>query len=420
MLRRHITRSLQDALSETPVVLLQGARQTGKSTLAESLEAGEHPARYLTLDDAAVLAAARHDPAGFVAGLEGPVVLDEIQRAPELFPALKAKVDRDRRPGRFLLTSSANVTLLPWFTESLAGRMEVLTLWPLSQGELEERMEGFVDVVFAATLPPLTEGLPDRSELIRRMLRGGYPEVLLRSTESRRFAWFSSYVTTILHRDVRNLANIEGLTALPRLLALLSARVMALTNFAELSRSLGLPLSTLKRYMALLETTFLVQMLPAWSGNAGKRLVKAPRLLLGDTGLIGHLLGADAERLMAKPELFGPLLENFVAMELRKQLAWSGTQAHMCHFCTQTGQEVDLVLEEKAGRVVGIEVKAGATVSAQDFRGLRYLAEAVGKRFRRGVVLYTGLTAIPFGTHLHALPVGALWHLGATRDKEAG
>ncbi len=420
MLRRHITRSLLDALSDTPVVLLHGARQTGKSTLAQSLAEGDHPARYLTLDDAALLAAARHDPAGFVAGLHDPVVLDEIQRAPELFPAIKARVHRDRRPGRFLLTSSANVTLLPRSTESLAGRMALLTLWPLSQGEIEERMEGFVDVVFAATLPPLTEGLPDRSELIRRMLRGGYPEVLLRSAESRRSAWFGSYLTTILHRDVRDLANIEGLTALPRLLAVLSARVMALTNFAELSRSMGLPLSTLKRYMALLETTFLVQMLPAWSGNAGKRLVKAPRLLLGDTGMIAHLLGADAGRLMAKPELFGPLLEHFVAMELRKQLAWSGTQAHLSHFRTQTGQEVDLVLEEKAGRIVGIEVKASATVSAQDFKGLRTLAEVVGKRFRRGVVLYTGSTAIPFGTHLHALPVGALWHLGATRDKEAG
>ena len=266
------------------MVLLHGARQTGKSTLAQSLAEGEHPARYLTLDDAALLAAARHDPAGFVAGLHEPVVLDEIRRAPELFPPLKARVDRDRRPGRFLLTSSANVTLLPRFTESLAGRMPLFTLWPLSQGEIEERMEGFVDVVFAATLPPLTEGLPDRSELIRRMLRGGYPEVLLRSAESRRTAWFSCYLTTILHRDVRDLADIEGLTALPRLLAVLSARVMALTNFAELSRSIGLPLSTLKRYMDLLETTFLVQMLPAWSGNAGRRLVKAPRLLLGSPG----------------------------------------------------------------------------------------------------------------------------------------
>ncbi len=420
MLRRHLTRSIVEALSDAPIVLLLGARQTGKSTLAESLAAGEHPARYLTLDDPAVLTVARHDPADFVAGLEGPVVLDEIHRAPELFPALKAKVDRDRRPGRFLLTSSANVTLLPWFTEPLAGRMKVLTLWPLSQGEIEERMEGFVDVVFAATLPPLTEGLPDRSELVRRVLRGGYPEALARSAESRRSVWFSSYLTTILHREVRDLANIEGLTALPRLLAVLSARVMALSNFAELSRSIDLPLSTLKRYMALLETTFLVQMLRAWSGKAGKRLVKAPRLLVSDTGLIAHLLGADPERLMLKPELFGPLLENFVAMELRKQLAWSQTRPSLYHFCTQTGQEVDLVLEEKAGRIVGVNVRASATVSAQDFKGLRTLADVVGKRFRRGIVLYTGSTAIPFGTHLHALPVGALWHLAATRDKEAG
>jgi len=402
------------------MVLLQGARQTGKSTLAESLAEGEYPARYLTFDDAALLATARHDPAGFVAGLHEPVVLDDIQHAPELFPTLKARADRDRRPGRFLLTSSANVTLLPRFSESLSGRMKTFTLWPLSQGEIEERMESFVDVVFSATLPPLMEGLPDRSELVRRMLRGGYPEALMQSAESRRNVWFSSYLTTLLHRDVRDLANIEGLTALPRLLAVLAARIMALTNFAELSRSISLPLSTLKRYMALLETTFLVQMLPAWSGKGGKRLVKAPRLLLGDTGLIAHLLGADSERLLSKPELFGPLLENFVAMELLKQLAWSRVRASLSHFRTQTGQESDLVLEEETGRIVGIDVKASATVSAQDFKGLRTLSELAGKRFRRGVVLYTGSTAIPFGTHLHAVPVGALWHLGATRDKEAG
>ncbi|MBI4401527.1 MAG: ATP-binding protein [Nitrospirae bacterium] len=420
MFDRHITESLLDGLADTPVVMLHGARQTGKSTLAQWVAARAHPARYLTLDDAGVLAAARHDPAGFLAGLGGPVVLDEVQRAPELFLAIKAQVDRDRQPGRYLLTGSANVVLLPLLSESLAGRMETLALWPLSQGEIEERREGFVDAVFARTLPSMADGLPSRSEIVRRIVRGGYPEVLSRTAESRRSAWFSSYITTILQRDVRDLANIEGLTALPRLLALLSARVMALLNFAELSRSISIPLSTLKRYMALLETAFLIHMLPAWSGNLGKRLVKAPKLLFSDVGLAAHLLGVNAERLARDLGLFGQLLENFVTMELRKQITWSQVHPQMFHFRTQTGQEVDLVLEDQAGRIVGIEVKASATVSAQDFKGLRSLAEAVGKRFRRGIVLCTGSEAIPFGPHLHALPVSALWRLGAERDKKAG
>jgi predicted AAA+ superfamily ATPase len=416
MLERHIAPSLLEALADTPVVLLHGARQTGKSTLVQWVATEKHPARYLTFDDAGVLAAARHDPAGFLAGLEAPLVLDEVQRVPELFLTIKGVVDRDRRPGHFLLTGSANVLLLPRLSESLAGRMEILTLWPFSQGEIEGRREGFVDGVFAETLPRLTDEGTDRGDLTRRLLTGGYPEILERETTPRRSAWFGSYITTILQRDVRDLAHIEGLTALPRLLALLAARVMALVNSAELSRSIGLPLSTLKRYMALLEQTFLIQMVPASSGNLGKRLVKAPRLLLSDSGLAAHLLGADAERLARDPRLLGSLLENFVAMELRKQIAWSRTRPQMFHFRTQTGQEVDLVLEDRSGRIVGIEVKAGATVDSRDFRGLWSLAEAVGRRFRRGVVLYTGSAAIPFGANLHALPISALWRVGVKKN----
>lgn len=417
MFERHLAPRLLEALADTPVVLLHGARQTGKSTLVRRLASQEHPARYLTLDDAGVLAAARDDPAGFLAGLNEPVVLDEVQKAPELFPAIKAIVDRDRRPGRFLLTGSANVLLLPRLSESLAGRMDILTLWPLSQGEIEGRREGFVDALFAGTLPRRTGNPRDRGDLVRRLMTGGYPEILGRITGARRDAWFTSYVTTILQRDVRDLANIEGLTVLPRLLGLLAARRMALVNFAELSRSLTVPLSTLKRYMALLETTFLVQMLPAWSGNLGKRLVKAPKLLLADAGLAAHLSGLEAERLSGDVGLVGPLLENFVAMELRKQIAWSRTQPGLFHFRTQTGQEVDVVLEDRRGRIVGLEVKAAATVGAQDFKGLRTLAEATGKRFQRGVVLYTGAEIIPFGTDLHALPVSLLWQTGVEEGK---
>ena len=408
MLKRSLTRPLLDALSDTPVVLLHGARQTGKSTLVQSLASTKHAARYLTLDDLGVLSAAREDPTGFLAGLEGPLVLDEIQRAPELFLPIKVAVDRSRQPGRFLLTGSANVMLLPQLSESLAGRMEILTLWPFSQGEIDGVKDGFPDAVFSSNVPTFTE--PDtpkrRADLWGRVVRGGYPEVLGRMSKARRTAWFTSYITTLLQRDVQNLSHIENLTLMPRLLSLLAARAGSLLNASELSRTSSVPLTTLKRYLALFETTFLIYTLPAWSGNLGKRLVKAPKLFLNDTGLLSHLRGITDD---SPVESLGPVLENFVVMELRKQSGWSARRPVMFHFRAHTGEEVDVVLEEASGNLVGIEVKASHTVTSRDFRGLRALAEATGKRFVRGVVLYGGAQTIPFGANLHAVPISALW-----------
>ena len=409
MIKRHVTARVLEALADTPVVLLNGPRQAGKSTLAQGVASHEHPARYLTLDDATTLAAARNDPQGFLAGFEGPVVIDEIQRAPELFLAIKAQVDRDRRPGRFLLTGSADVLLLPNLAESLAGRMEILTLWPFSQGEIEKNQEDFIDSVFSRADPRKQYPPLKGSDMIQKILRGGYPEILGRQTESRQAAWFGSYITTILQRDVRDITHIEGLTALPRLLALLAARAATLVNFSEISRTSTIPQSTLKRYMTILETTFLLQTLPAWSGNLSKRLVKAPKLVIGDTGLMTYLLGLDKERLLHDPILAGHVLENFVIMELKKQLSWNRTKAQLFHFRTQTGQEVDIVLEDLSGRVIGIEVKSSASVAADDFKGLRLLHETIGKRFVRGIVLYAGSEFIPFGSELQALPISALW-----------
>jgi len=411
---RNLAPLVAEALTDRPVVLLHGARQVGKSTLAASLAEGPHRAKYLTLDDAPVLATARADPSAFVRRLREPVVLDEIQRAPELFLAIKAAVDRDRRPGRFLLTGSANVLLLPRLADSLAGRMEVLTLWPLSQGEIEGVREGFVDALFAESSPSLPPEPEPAGGIVERMLRGGFPEVVSQGGE-RQEAWFGSYITTILQRDVREVSNIEDLTAMPRLLALLAARAATLLNFSDLSRSAGIPLTTLRRYMALLEIAFLVQTLPPWAANLGKRLVKAPKLLLADSGLMAYLLGIGADRLRLDAALAGPLLENFVTMEIRKQITWSETKPSMLHFRTSAGHEVDLVLEARGGRLVGIEVKATESPTADDFRGLRLLAEATRKRFHRGLLLYTGAEALPFGPNLYAMPVSALWRLGAEK-----
>ena len=409
MTGRHATHPLLDALRDTPVVYLQGARQTGKSTLVRTIAGGRRPAPYLTLDKAAVLAAATSDPDGFVAGLDRPVVIDEAQRAPGLALAIKAAVDADRRPGQFLLTGSAGFMALPKLAESLAGRMELHTLWPFSQGELLGVRETFVDRMFNTRLSILDAATDTQRSLVERLCAGGYPEVQTRRSPARRQAWFDAYVDAILQRDVRELANIERLSEIPRLLALLASRVGQLVNFADLARGLAIPQTTLKRYMALVEMTFLVRLLPPWFSNVGKRLTKAPKLLLADTGLLAHLLEADANRLRRDRTLLGHVLENFAAMELIKQLGWSDRRCRLFHFRTEGGAEVDLVLEDRAGRLVGIDVKSTASVQPQDFRGLQTLATLTGDRFVRGVVLFTGETAVPFGANLHALPIAQLW-----------
>lgn len=419
MFNRNITPFLLEALEDTPVVMLTGARQTGKSTLVRWLTSEGHPARYLTFDDTVVLSAARHDPPGFLANLEGPVVLDEVQRVPDLFLAIKAEVDRHRQPGRFLLTGSANVLLLPSLSESLVGRMEILTLWPFSQGEKEGLSEGFVDGVFKESLPALTGKPTGRRDLLTKIiLTGGFPEILDRPLESRRRAWFRSYISTILQREVRDLAQIEGLTVLPRLLSLLAVRSTSLLNFSEFSRSTAIPQTTLKRYMSLLEATFLIHTLPPWSGNLNKRLVKAPKIILTDTGLMAHLLGLKTSQGVPEGPYLGPLLENFVIMELRKQISWSREQPQLFYFRTQTGQEVDIILEDAQGRTVAIEVKASTTVDPRDFNSIKYFSEQVGKKFHRGLVLYTGQEIVPFSHRLHALPVDALWRLSGVSPKQ--
>ncbi len=354
-----------------------------------------------------MMTAATDDPAGFLSDLKGRIILDEVQRAPDLFRAIKAEVDRDRKPGRFLLTGSADVMLLPNLSESLAGRMEILTLWPLSASELAGNEFSLVDLLFAGAPLPRAEPAAIRSELFRRISTGGYPEVVGRGSARRRSAWFGSYITTILQRDVRDLANVEHLTLLPRLLRLLAARATGLLNYSELARDVGLSLSTLKRYMALLEATFLVQTLPAWSANLGKRLVKSPKVILCDTGLMAHLLGAEDPE-SAPPHVTGALAENYVAMELKKHLGWSDSNATLYHFRERTGKEVDLILENSAGKVVAIEVKASSTISKRDLRHLKFLRDTLGDRFARGVLFYTGAEYVPFGGKLEAAPLSAL------------
>jgi predicted AAA+ superfamily ATPase len=408
MYKRNIESELYAAIADTPVVLLNGARQTGKTTLARDF-AQARSIPYITLDDATQLAAASSDAHGFLAGLGDRAVIDEVQKAPGLFPAIKMSVDRDRRPGRFLLTGSANVLLLPQISESLAGRMELITLLPLSQGELRGERERFLDGVFAASLPALQPG--EAVDLKGAVLAGAYPEVIKRPAGKRRDAWFAAYITALVQRDVRDLANIEGLTDMPRLLSLLAARVGSLLNMSELSRSSGIPNSTLKRYLSLLHATFRLQPLPAWSSNLGKRLIKSPKIHLIDSGLTAHLAGVTRQSLDRDPVLFGHLFENFVVNELRKQTGWSDTRVNLHHYRTTTGREADILLEDAAGRLVGLEVKASATVVRKDFCGFDALSEDTRRQFVRGIVLYTGEESVAFGENYMALPVSAMWRM---------
>ena len=424
---------IESALLDSPVVLINGARQVGKSTLAKTLmetravgvvnDGGEampviHPqgesthftnGRYVTLDDATTLAAAASAPLSFLEGLPPHVVIDEIQRAPELFLAIKKLVDQDRRPGRFLLTGSANAMTLPKVADSLAGRMEVHTLWPLSQGEIEGKKEAFIDCCFGKKKLPNVPTISWK-ELAERLKLGGYPEILKRQDPRRRNAWYRSYLTSIIERDIRELANIEGYRELPNLLQLLAARVGGLLNFSDISRISKMGNTTLKRYVALLEAVFIFVPLPAWYRNEEKRLIKSPKIYLNDTGLVMHLRGMDQDRLLDHNKA-GFILENFIVMELRKQQAWSETLPSLYHFRTSSDKEVDVVLEAPDGRIVGIESKSSSEVNAHDFGGMRELAALAGDKFHRGIILYTGQETVSFGPNFTAMPISALWNL---------
>ncbi len=408
---RHLAPQLAEALADTPVVLVNGARQSGKSTLVRAQSAlGSTPRRYITLDDAAVLNAAQSEPAGFINGLQGDTTLDEVQRVPALFLAVTAAVDRQRQPGRFLLTGSVNVMLLPGIADSLAGRMKVLSLWPLSSAEWADspalnRAETLFHTDWAALPVPPCE----RAELISRLVAGGFPDAVTRTSSRRREAWFDSYVQSVLQRDVRDLARIEQLTEVPNLLRLLASRSASLLNFAELSRSAGLAQSTLKRNFALLEMLFLVVRLPPWERNPGKRLVKASKVLLPDSGLLAYFTGATPDNLAAGAGLPGGLVETFVLTELLKHVAFSAQRLSLWHYRTQSHIEVDFIVENRQGHITGIEVKASATVDSKDFKGLRHLQTTEPVLFQHGIVLYAGRELVPFGDRLWAVPMSIWW-----------
>ncbi len=404
---RHAEARLADALADTPVVLIHGPRQCGKTTLSR-MAGDPRGYTYFTFDDEVILSAATEDPVGFVADLPDRAILDEVQRAPEIFPALKRAVDRDRRPGRFLLTGSSNVLLVPKLAESLAGRMEILRLHPLAQCEIAHRESKFLDSFFAGEIkirPYERLG----SDLAERVAAGGFPAALAREASPRRAAWYRDYIEALVQRDVRDFTRIRSLDALPRLLALAAGQTARLLNVSDLAGPFQLSRQTIRDYVTLLTRVFLLEELSPWFSNRIRRLVKTPKLHLCDTGPACVLLGLDARALVKDRETMGQLLETFVYQELRRQASWRQEEVRFHHFRDRDRVEVDIVMERAGRELAAIEVKAAATVTAADFRGLRKLKEAARDRFAAGAVLYDGEASAGFGDRLHAIPIRALW-----------
>jgi predicted AAA+ superfamily ATPase len=407
--RRRAEDEIREALADTRVVLVNGARQSGKSTLIRHVARGG-AAEWRDLDAPLVRQAALADPTGFV-DFPGMMVIDEIQRVPDLLLPIKVRVDADPRPGQFLLSGSARVLGLRGLPDALPGRMETIELWPFSQGEIDSRPDGFIDAVFAVGPGLRHESQVSRSEYAERIVRGGFPEAVKRENPKRRQRFHDSYVADLIARDVMQLADIERTAQMRALIRLLAARNAQLLVASEVGNAASLPRTTALRYISLLEEVFLIRQVPAWSGSLASRVSKTPKVAFTDSGIAASLIGADARSLVRPGGAFGPLLEGFVLMELARQLTWSQTRAELFHYRTKDMIEVDAVLENRPGQVVGIEVKAASTVGSDDFRGLRQLAGRVGDDFVSGIVLYTGQQTLPFGPKLRAMPVASLWEV---------
>jgi hypothetical protein len=405
--RRYVEARVIEAMQDTRVVLIIGPRQSGKTTMARGFVTADRP--YVTLDDPATLAAAS-DPIAFIRSLNGAVI-DEIQRAPGLMLAIKESVDRDPRPGRFLLTGSANVMALPRVGDSLAGRLSVITLLPLAQAEIASAPGRLIDRLFAGDVPALAANPVTGDALTEIILRGGYPEALRRHDAARRAEWHENYLELILDRDVRDIATLEQLDKLPRLMRMLAEQAGQLVNHHALAVALGLSIPTVQKYVAVLERLFLIRSVAPWHSNRLSRLTKSPKLHMLDSGLLAALRETEAAAVAADRAKLGPLLETFAYSEVLKLLSWSRMRGTVSHFRTKDKNEVDLVIEDRRGRVVGIELKAAATLKPKDFLGLRKLREDAGERFVQGLILHDHDRVTPLDETIRAAPLSLLWQM---------
>jgi predicted AAA+ superfamily ATPase len=396
-----------EALADTRVVFVGGARQVGKSTLARQIAREDRPIAEFSLDDRATREAAQADPTGFVAGLKGPALIDEVQRAPDVLLAIKEAVDRDPTPGRFLLTGSANVVGSRKVKDALTGRMETIRLWPLAQSEIQGGTTNFVDALFASE-PPLVAGAPvGREAFVSIVAAGGYPEARVRDGR-RRARWFANYVDTTLDRDLRDISSARKLDEIPRVLRLLAAQAANILSYRSVAARLDLNHETVREYVGLLQTVFLIRVLPGWRPGIGPREVQSPKTYVSDSGLLAYLLGADQHRIATDDQVTGKMIENFVAMEVLKHADWARVDTSAYHY-RQREDEVDLVLESRSGEISAVEVKAAASVTRRDIRPMEKLRDARGNRFKAGVVVCTTAQTTPLGDRLWAVPVSGVW-----------
>ncbi len=417
LIDRSLTDVVAEAMASARVVALLGPRQAGKSTLARMLAVERLGADYLSLDDEPVRSLASADPAGFVAARDRPTVIDEVQRAPELLLAIKSRVDRDPAPGQFLLTGSANLRRIPAVSDALPGRVDYLSLWPFTQGEIAGRREDFLTRIFKGQAPMIVDAPIGRHRYAQALLTGGFPEAHARPA-SARSRFFSSYVDSIIDRDVADASRVRDPASVGTLLRLLAARSGALARYDALARDVGIDGKTVKSHIDVLERLFLVRIRRAWHVNLGQRQVKAPKLYISDTGLLSALVGADEGRVRDDDGFAGALFETFVATELERQASWLPQPLSFWHY-RDGDREVDVVIERPSGEVVGVEVKAGATVRSRDFAGLSQLRARLGSRMVAGVILYAGAHTLPFGVGLWAVPLQAMW-AGERRSKPQG
>jgi predicted AAA+ superfamily ATPase len=404
---RHVKSLVLEALEDTRVVFVMGARQVGKSTLTGEIAELDSRMTSVTLDDRVIREAALADPVGFLAALERPAHIDEVQRAPDLLLAIKQDVDDNRHAGRYLLTGSANVVATRIVKDALTGRMETIRLWPLAQTEIHESGRNLIDALFTARPPHIADAPVGRTAFADIVAAGGYPEARLRSGR-RRDRWFASYLETTLDRDLREITDARKLDEVPRLLRFLASQAANLLSYRKVADRLDLNHETVREYVGLLQTVFLVRLLPAWRPGIGPREVQTPKCYLVDSGLLAHLLGADGRRIATDDRVTGKALENFVTMEVLKHADWAQTDTRAYHY-RQRDAEIDLVLESRSGDIVALETKSAASLRASDWRPLEKLRDGRGASFKAGIVIYSGADTVPLGDRLWAVPVSGLW-----------
>jgi len=401
-------------MTEEPVILLQGPRTVGKSTLLRGL-AARASGEIVDLDDLATRDAAERDPGLFASG-PSPVFVDEYQHVPAILDAIKAELNRDARPGRFVLTGSARHEALPRAAQALTGRLHRIPVFPLSQGELMEVHEHLVDDLFTdptAAVAVATTSRTTRDEYIDRVVRGGLPAALARPSAASRNRWFDDFVSLTLERDVQELAKIRQAATMPAFLARLASQSGQILNVTRAASDVGLDEATARNYLRLLEAVFLLARLPAWGVALTARATKAPKLHLVDSGVAARLMRLTPAKLAARSASaltdFGHLLETFVVGELLKQASWTEWVIDSGHWRTQDGDEVDLVLERDDGMIVAFEVKASGRVPGPDLAPLRKLRDSAGDRFLAGVALYLGARSYTYEDRLHVMPVDQIW-----------